>query len=131
MRTIKFRGKRLDNKEWIIGYLVQYVNLGKKQMYIVTEIRGGITIGAPVDPKTVGQYTGLNDKNGNEVYEGDIVRYRTTDERYTRNPSFREMIIHYNENHARFEAGSIYWEDLRSAVVEVIGNIYDTPNGGL
>ena len=128
MRTIKFRGKRLDNKNWVYGYLVPVINRGEKQMHIVTEIRGGSIQGFAVDPETVGQYTGMHDKNGNEVYEGDIVRYRTTDERYTRNPNFSTLIIHYEESSACFQAGGIFWDTLRSAKVEVVGNRYDNPN---
>ena len=127
MRTIKFRGKRLDNKDWVYGYLVPVVNHGKTQMHIVTEIRGGSIQGSAVDHETIGQYTGMPDKNGNEVYEGDIVRYRTTDERYTRNPNFRTLIIHYEESSACFQAGEIYWDTLRSAKVEVVGNSCDNP----
>ena len=128
MRAIKFRGKRLDDKSWVYGYLVPVVNREEKQMHIVTEIRGGSIQGFAVDPETVGQYTGMHDKNGNEVYEDDIVRYRTTDERYTRNPCFSTLIIHYEESSARFQAGGIYWDTLRSEKVEVIGNTYDNPN---
>ena len=127
MEQVKFRGKRLDNGKWIIGYLVPVVNRGKTQMHIVTEIRGRSIQGSAVDPETVGQYTGMHDKNGNEVYEGDIVRYRTTDERYTRNPNFRTLIIHYEESSACFQAGEIYWDTLRSAKVEVVGNSCDNP----
>lgn len=128
MRRIKFRGKRLDNKNWVYGYLVPVVNRGATQMHIVTEIRGGSIQGFAVDPETVGQYTGMHDKNGNEVYEGDIVRYRTTDERYTRNPRFSTLIVHYEERSARFMAGGIYWDTLRPEIVEIVGNSYDNPN---
>ena len=128
MRTIKFRGKRLDNKNWVIGYLVPVVTHGETQMYIATEIRDGAVEGFAVEPESVAQFTGMCDKNGNEVYEGDIVRYRTTDERYTRNPNFSTLIVHYEERSARFMAGGIYWDTLRSQKVEVVGNSYDTPN---
>ena len=71
MREIKFRGKRVDNSKWVYGY------------YLVA---GGIpfisTFGEKepiaVIPETVGQYTGLHDKNGKEIYEGDILNYHYT-----------------------------------------------------
>jgi len=138
MRTIKFKGKRIDNKEWVYGYLYKLPLPNGEVYMILTQDNNHLdsSLGPkyhlaftlwvdlfPVDPNSVCQFTSLYDKHHNEIYDGDILAVQGMDEKLE----------------VRFVRGvfAFLWNgDLDNEFptcspthewAEVVGNIHDNP----
>ena len=113
MREILFRGKRVSDDKWIYGDFTD-------QRFDEPSIwDDGYRI--EINSKTIGQYTGLKDKNGNKIFEGDIVK-----QNYYRDKE-RDVEVVKLENGGFFPFAIAGWECTPEAEnVEVIGNIYES-----
>ena len=114
MREILFRGKRVDNVEWMEGF---YAVSGDRT-YIIFD--SGIAFGyvtmKEVIPETVGQYTGLTDKNGKKIFECDVIR-----DKY--GIIFEIM---FSDNGYFVAINDDYWEFINDLdEIKVLGNIHD------
>lgn len=141
MREIKFRGKTKQG-EWVEGsYVYAHKWFGTDEAgHFITSIYGSDRV--LVMPETIGQFTGLYDKNGKEIYEGDVVEfvvfdYNCNDKLYRGvvkwsdeeniTPSFliwKNNESEYYGNDGAFDLGCVVYQDDE---FEVIGNIYDNP----
>ena len=120
-REIIFRGKRIDNGEWVEGYFVNLwlVNYQRYQP-IITDNNA---VSYNVDPSTVGQYTGLTDKNGKKIFEGDIMAFTAYGFDYVGTVEFA-----YGSASIMCEHASPFLDQAVSKHgAYIIGNMHDNP----
>lgn len=142
MREILFRGKRRDNGEWTYGSLLKPIFGAKPAILQDASVDDSCRLDFEyhfVDPAAVGQFTGLTDRNGKRIFEGDIIKTR-----YANVPKadFIEEVVFHNGRFCALykKLGCEMWQRLadgvphhpgdRSAYMEwceVIGNIHDNP----
>jgi hypothetical protein len=119
MREILFRGKRPDNSEWVYGFFHPGIDGNGKRVFCISTDKD-----CPdtyiIIPETRCQYTGLDDKNGVKIFEGDVLsHYGDT------------ILVSWNHKNACFDFNRInrdcLYKTAACGISEVIGNIHDNP----
>lgn len=141
MRTIKFRGKRSKDDEWVYGGLVY--RLPKHPEIIINEYithqngecEDNFVFYQDIYEDTVGQFTGLHDRNGEEIYEGDIVNFDDSPYSVYAHPYTGKVVFykgqlcveHYEDCFTTTFYTPLFKDDFADKKTTVLGNIYDNP----
>ena len=142
MREILFRAKRTDNGEWVEGNVIHSYDADEEYKAIIIPVKSsdmytdtddndiGFETWNKVNPETLCQYTGLKDKNGNRIWENDIVSGYFNHKKITGFIKYGSNAVYYIEREGSYGIHLDNSEDW----LEVIGNIFDNPEllkGGL
>lgn len=128
MREILFRGIRKDTHEWVYGFYGEYFD-GKRNVPCISVVDNHVITGAlcyEVIPETVGQFTGLKDKNGRQIFEGDILKEKQSNQALIFTVDWCEDCAMFvtpckNFKSLEFDFTTSYGEQF-----EIIGNIHDS-----
>ena len=132
IREVIFRGKRADNGEWIEGDLLQIKYYNKPIIECKIMPQTPVSSAYPVFSETIGQFTGLTDKNGVRIFEGDICRFKRFNDVHVGKIIFNETTASFVMKYQSIVGA--YGEKATHKMllsvcddIEVIGNIHDNP----